>query len=117
MTRDEVFALIEEHQYIKSRDVLIRMNAVDIALTLSEAEQHQLLIMFRILPKDIAAQVFPHLAADLQQYIIESTPEREIESILNDLFFDDAIDFIEEMPANVAKKILANTSEEKETDQ
>ena len=113
MTRDEVFALIEEHQYIKSRDVLIRMNAVDIALTLSEAEQHQLLIMFRILPKDIAAQVFPHLAADLQQYIIESTPEREIESILNDLFFDDAIDFIEEMPANVAKKILANTSEEK----
>lgn len=113
MTRDEIFSLIEEHQYIKARDVLIRMNAVDIALTLSEAEQHQLLIMFRILPKEIAAQVFPHLSTDLQQYIIESTPEREIESILNDLFFDDAIDFIEEMPANVAKKILANTSEEK----
>lgn len=109
---EKLFSLIEQSKYPEARQIMINMNAVDIAKFLEEIDQQKLLVTFRILPKDLAAYVFPHLPYELQQYIIESSTDTEIKSILDELFFDDTIDFIEEMPANVVKKILANTNEE-----
>ena len=109
---EKLLSLIEQSKYTEARQIIIDMNAVDIAKLLEEIDQQKLLVTFRILPKDLAAYVFPHLPYELQQYIIESSTDIEIKSILDELFFDDTIDFIEEMPANLVKKILANTNEE-----
>ncbi|HZJ78825.1 MAG TPA: magnesium transporter [Clostridia bacterium] len=107
-----LFDIIEQNKYAQARQELVCMEAVDIAKFLEEIDQSKLLLTFRILPKDLAANVFPHLPTDLQQFIIESSSDKEIKSILDQLFFDDTIDFIEEMPSNVVKKILVNTNEE-----
>ena len=69
------------------------------------------MIVFRILPKDLAVDVFTHMSSELQKYVIESITDEEAVSILDALFIDDAIDFLEEMPSNVVKRILRNTNE------
>lgn len=89
------------------------MNIVDIAQLLTEFEREKLLILFRILPKEIAAEVFSYIPLELQQYVIESITDGEIKDIVSKLFLDDAVDFLEEMPSNVVKKVLRNTDEEK----
>lgn len=107
-----LLSLIEENKYTQLRQELILMNEVDIAIFFEKIDQNKLLLVFRILPKDLAVDVFPHLPNDIQQYIIESSSDKEIKLILDQLFLDDAIDFIEEMPSNLAKKILINTNVE-----
>ena len=104
-----IIELISENKIVEIRNELLEMNAVDIAEMLEEIEKHHLVKIFRILPKDIAAGVFSYIPVELQQYIIESITDNETRNILEELFFDDAIDFIEEMPANLVKKILKNT--------
>ena len=70
-------------------------------------------MVFRLLPKDLAAEVFSYVSKEQQEFIIESITDREIKSIIDELFLDDTVDLIEEMPANVVKKVLKNTSEER----
>ncbi len=79
---------------------------------MEELDKSSYLILFRILPKDMAAEVFSYLSYEQQRYIIDSITDKEIKNIVDELFFDDMIDIIEEMPANVVKKILKNTKEE-----
>jgi len=68
---------------------------------------------FRSLPKDRAAEeIFSYLSSDMQQYIVEAITDQEVSSIINDLYLDDAADFLEEMPANVVKRVLRNASPE-----
>ncbi len=112
MNNELLFTLINQNKYTEARKTLIQMQAADIAFLFESLNEHNLLVTFRILPKDLAANVFPHLPQNIQQYIIESSKDSEIQSIIGQLFFDDAIDFIEEMPANVVQKILTNTNEE-----
>ena len=87
------------------------MNVVDIAQFFEELDKQKLLVIFRILPKEIASGVFSYASNDLQRYIIESITDSEIKNILDELFFDDTIDFLEEMPSNIVKKVLKNTDE------
>nr|HPL53144.1 magnesium transporter [Bacillota bacterium] len=101
--------LINENKIIEIRNELLEMNTVDIAEILEKVEKHQLVKIFRILPKDIAAGVFSYIPVELQQHIIESITAKETKTIIEELFFDDAIDIIEEMPANLVKKILMST--------
>ena len=84
------------------------MNVVDIAEELEDLKKQDTVKVFRMLSKDKAAEVFAYLHPDVQQRIIEAITDREIGSIIDELFLDDAVDFIEEMPANVVKKVLAN---------
>ena len=85
---------------------------VDIAEGLEEIEDSgKVLKLFRMLPKDIASDVFSYMSSDQQQLIAESATNAEIKALVDDMFMDDAVDFIEEMPANVVKKVLANTDE------
>jgi len=68
-------------------------------------------VIFRILPKDVAAGVFSYISYELQRYIVESITDSEIKNILDELFLDDTIDFLEEMPSNIVKRVLKNADE------
>jgi magnesium transporter len=108
----KIFDLIEQGKYADARQKIININVVDAAQLFEQIDQQKLLIMFRILPKDIASGVFSHMSSELQRYIIETITDKEVIGILDELFFDDTIDFLEEMPANVVKKVLKNASSE-----
>lgn len=108
----KIFDLIEQGKYADARQKIININVVDAAQLFEQIDQQKLLIMFRILPKDIASGVFSHMSSELQRYIIETITDKEVIGILDELFFDDTIDFLEEMPANVVKKVLKNASRE-----
>ena len=108
--------LLESRQYTKLRQTISEMNTVDIAAAMGEMEDEDSLKMFRILPKDMAADVFADLELDDQQYIIRSLSDREASNIIDNLMADDATDLLEEMPASVVKRILANASPETRAD-
>lgn len=98
---------IEEKKYIELRRILQEMNEVDIAEFITDMEDDpRTLIVFRLLPKDLAAEVFAYLDHDLQRTIVEGISDKELAAILDELFLDDTVDFIEEMPAYVVKRVL-----------
>lgn len=109
--KELILSFIDSGNYSEARKNLIDMNVVDIAHFLEELDKQKLMIIFRILPKEIAAGVFSYISYDLQGYIIESITDKEIKNILDELFFDDTIDFLEEMPSNIVKRVLKNTDE------
>ena len=92
------------------RQILDEMNVVDIAEELEDLEKPDVVKVFRMLAKDKAADVFAYSDPDIQQSIIEAITDREIGGIIDELFLDDAVDFIEEMPANVVRRVLANVT-------
>ncbi len=108
--------LLESKQYTKLRQTAAEMMAADIAAVMDDLEDEDSLKMFRILPKSMAADVFANLELDGQQYIIQSLSDKEASNIIDNLMADDATDLLEEMPANVVKKILANASPETRAD-
>ncbi len=113
---EEVKQLLETKQYTKLRQKMEEMNTADIAVVLEELEEEELLKIFRILPKNMAADVFSYLEVDSQQFIITSLSEKDAAGIINNLMADDATDLLEEMPANIVKKLLANASPETRRD-
>ena len=102
--------LLEKKQYTKLRQMLSDKNTADIAVILEELPEEDLLKIFRILPKTMAADVFSYLEVDHQHELITSMSEKDAAGIINNLMADDATDLLEEMPANIVKKILANAS-------
>ena len=110
--KDLILSLVEQGKYAEARKEIVNVNAVDVAQLFEEVEQTRLLIMFRMLPKDIALGVFTYMSSDLQKCIITSMTDKEAVSILDELFLDDVIDLLEEMPANIVKKLLKNTDKE-----
>ena len=88
------------------------MNEVDVAELLDPLDEHLTLLLFRMLPKDLAVEVFSYFSTEQQMGIINSITDKELEYIMDELFFDDMIDLIEEMPANIVKKILKSAKEE-----
>ena len=109
-TRQEIEKLLEEKQYTRLRQLAAELNDADIAAAMEEMEEKDLLKMFRILPKSMAADVFSYLEVESQQFIITSLSERDAADIIDNLMSDDAADLLEEMPANVVKKLLASAS-------
>ena len=107
-----ILDLINRNKYAEVRNMLIEMNVVDIAQIVEEIDKDKLLILFRILPKEMAAGVFSYIPSELQEFIVESITDKEIKNIIDTLFLDDAVDFLEEMPANVVKRVLRNTDPE-----
>ena len=102
--------LLEKKQYTKLRQMLSDKNTADIAVILEELPEEDLLKIFRILPKTMAADVFSYLEVDHQHELITSMSEKDAAGIINNLMADDATDLLEEMPANIVKKILANAN-------
>ncbi|MCL1814550.1 MAG: magnesium transporter [Treponema sp.] len=93
--------------------MLSGMNTVDIAEIFEDLDREKIIQLFRVLPKPMAADVFAYVDNDRQQIIIEALADTEIGDIINKLFVDDAVDFIEELPANVVKRVLQNVPPEK----
>jgi len=109
---EEILQLIEDKEYFKVKKILEDLNEVDIAEILDELDQHNTLLIFRMLPKDLAVEVFAYFEPESQREIIEAITDKEVKNIVEELFFDDMIDLIEEMPANVVKKVLKHSSED-----
>ena len=114
--RKVIRELLDSKQYTRLRQMLSELNDADIAALLEEMEEQDMLKVFRILPKDLAADVFSYMDVDNQQFIITSLSDRDAANIVDNLMADDAADLMEEMPANVVKKILANASPETRRD-
>ena len=104
--RDELEELCHEKRYNDLRKRFLDMNPADIAWLLDDMPEDHLPIMFRLLAKEKAADVFIELESDIQEMLIKGFSNAELEAILDDMFLDDTIDVIEEMPANVVKRIL-----------
>lgn len=102
---------IEQGRFSQVRDEIVKMNVVDIAHLLEDLEVEKLLLVFRLLPKEIAANVFSYMSTEQQQHIIEVITDKEINNIVKELFLDDTIDILEEMPSHIVKKILRNTDQ------
>jgi magnesium transporter len=109
---EELKKLLESKQYTLLRQYLSEVNEVDVAGWMEGLEESDMLKMFRILPKDLAADIFSYLDVDSQQYIISTLSDREAANIINNLMSDDATDLLEEMPSNVVKRLLANAKPE-----
>ncbi|WP_133013719.1 magnesium transporter [Clostridium cuniculi] len=109
----ELLRIIRENNISELRQVLQRMNSVDIAKSMEELEGKYLLLVFRLLTKDTSAEVFSYLDKESQEKIIELITDDEVKEIIENLFLDDTVDIIEELPANVVGKIISNTSLEK----
>lgn len=109
--KDKILNLVKQGEYVEAREEIINLKVVDIAQLFEEINQQKLIIVFRILPKNLSSEVFKHMSSELQRYVIESITDKEAISIIDNLFIDDAIDFLEEMPSNVVKRILKNTNE------
>ena len=102
--------LVEQRQYRRLREELAQMNEVDIAEFLDELDVEQEILVFRLLPKDMAAEVFTYLEnADDQEKLINALSDKELREVLDELYMDDTVDLIEDMPANVVSRILRNT--------
>ncbi len=105
--------LLKEKNYHQIRELLSHLDEADIAEIIETVDNcDDVVRVFRLLSKDIAAEVFSYIPVEYEQMIIESLTTREIGQIVNDLYSDDAADMIEEMPANVVKKVLAATDKE-----
>lgn len=104
---NEIFTLIENKGFQKLKQILSELNPADIAVILDDIDEKDLALVFRILPKELAAEVFVEMESDSQQFLIEKFTDKELKSVMDELFMDDAVDIIDEMPASVAKRILA----------
>ncbi len=112
MEKEKVLELIEQKRYVQLKKELSEMNEVDISEILEPLDLSTTLLVFRMLPKDLSAEVFSHFSPEQQADIINAVSDKELKYILDELFFDDMIDLIEEMPANIVNKILINSSQE-----
>ncbi|MCQ2493624.1 MAG: magnesium transporter [Lachnospiraceae bacterium] len=113
---DVIQEFLETKQYTKLRQHLSEMNEADVATQMEELEEQDILKCFRILPKDLAADVFSYLDLDTQQKIITSMSEKDAAGIIDNLMSDDAADLLEEMPANMVTRLLAKASPETRRD-
>lgn len=107
--KEQIFGLIENKRFVQLKQVLSEMQPADIAEIFEQATDKDIPVLFRILPKELAAEVFVEFDSDKQEILVNSFSDSELREVLDELFMDDAADIVEEMPANVAKRILKNT--------
>ena len=104
--------LTAQKKYPALRDILVTMNPSDIAILFDDLEESTLPLLFRLLPKDLAAETFVEMEPDLQEMLIRGFSDSELKEVVDELYVDDAVDLVEEMPANVVKRILRQADAE-----
>ncbi|NOH14919.1 magnesium transporter [Clostridium cochlearium] len=112
---EEIISLIREKKFHNAREKILELNPVHISDIIECLDISEAILVFRMLPKDMAVDVFNYLETDFQTNIITGITDKEIKHIIEEIYFDDMIDLLEEMPANVVKKILkySNVEERK----
>lgn len=111
MDKEMILQLITQKDFTSLKMRLHEMNPVDLAVVLEALEDAQLLIVFKMLSKETAAITFSYMNSDMKRFLIEGLTDQELKEVLDEMFLDDTVDIIEEMPANVVKRILENTDE------
>ena len=107
---EQLLELVENKQFRRLKELLSEMNEVDIAEFMDEVPPEKLIVVFRLLPKELAADVFTYLEdSEDQEKLIGALSDQELRAILDELYLDDTVDIIEDMPANVVSRILRNT--------
>ena len=109
---ENIEALIKNKQYARLRDLFLPMEPADIALLLEEAGEEEMPLLYRLLPKELAAEVFVELESDSQEMLINGFSNTELKEVLDELYLDDAVDIVEEMPASVVIRILDKATPE-----
>ena len=100
-------ALLDEKKYQTLKDILVTMNPADIAAVFEELDEERMPLLFRLLPKETAAEAFAELEPDWQELLIRGFSDTELHEVVSELYVDDAADLVEDMPANVVSRILA----------
>ena len=109
---NDIIELITGKQYTKLKAILSDMEPVDIAQLFDDLPERYMPLLYRLLPKEIAAEVFVELDSDTQEMLIRGFSDTELKDVLDELYLDDAVDIIEEMPANVVKRIIKHSAPE-----
>ncbi len=109
---EELNALLQDRQFTKLHEIIAETNEMDVAMFMEQLTPAQQITCFRTLPKDQASDVFAELEPQTQQTIIDAITDQELGHIIEDLFVDDAVDMLEEMPASVVKRVLKNARPE-----
>lgn len=109
---EALLALVHESKFRTLRQELSEMNEVDVATFIEELDPEKTVVVFRLLPKELASEVFACLELDKQQHIVSSITDKELTNIIEDLSVDDAVDMVEELPANIVKRVLQNATPE-----
>ena len=99
--------LLDEKKYQTVKDILVTMEPADIAAVFDDFGEERMALLFRLLPKETAAETFAELESEIQETLIRGFSDRELHELVNELYVDDAADLVDEMPANVVKRILA----------
>ena len=107
-----ILKMLEDKKYATLKDILVTMNPSDVAGLFDGLEDKQIPLMFRLLPKELAAETFVEMEPDAQELLIRGFSDNELKEVLDELYVDDAADIVEEMPANVVKRILKNADPE-----
>lgn len=110
--KEEVIELLENKRYTNLYKYLKQLNNQDISLLFEELSPEDVVLLFRLLPKDEAAEVFSYMEPDLQEQLINNLTDKELKLVIDELFMDDTVDLIEEMPSNVVKRILKTVNKE-----
>ncbi len=109
---DEIDVLIEEKKFSSLRNEMLEKKAIDLSEIFEELPPEKATLSYRLLPKELAAEVFVEMSSEMQEKLINSFSDFELRQIISELYHDDTADIIEEMPANVVRRILKNSSSE-----
>jgi len=107
---------LNEKKYVLARETIVELEPIDIAYIMETLPEDTIPVVFRLLPKELAAEVFVELENDSQEKLIKGFSKAELKEVLDELYLDDAVDIIEEMPANVVKRILSTADPETRRD-
>ena len=107
-----ILKMVEDKKYSTLRDILVTMNPADIAGIFNSLDDKRIPLMFRLLPKELAAETFVEMEPEDQELLIQGFSDNELKEVLDELYVDDAVDIIEEMPANVVRRILSQADPE-----
>ena len=109
---EKILELLEERRYPEIAARVKDMNPADAAVLLEELPQQNMPIIFRLLPKELAADAFAYMDGDAQEILVKGFSDKELDEVMGEMFLDDTVDLIEEMPANVVKRILRHVDED-----
>lgn len=112
MERERIEVLLDERRFKELKEQLETMHPVDIVDVLNELEERQMILVFRLLAKEEAADVFTDMESDMREYLINALTDAELEEIMDEMYVDDTVDVLEEMPANVVDRLLMATDED-----
>ena len=107
----EIMDMIEQKRYKALKERISDINPYDLAMLLGNFQERSIILLFRLLPKDLAADTFVEMDTEQQKTLIDSFSDKELKEVIDELYIDDMVDIVEEMPANVVKRILKNSTD------